>query len=100
MNDYETDFADPEGDFDFPVDLSLRERIRDGVTLSRTEDWWSAALLIEDPWRRQAYVALYRWQNRDGVWKRHSKFICRKRTDADKIRSFLHTHYDTLKEWL
>jgi len=85
-----------EGDFYFPVDSSLRKQIRDGVTLSRTENWWSAALLIEDPWRGKRYVAFYRWENRDGVWKRRAKFTCWNRVDADKIRSFLGTHHSAL----
>ena len=75
--DHEMDLASHSlvGDFDFPVAPYLRGQIRDAMTLTRTGRWWSAALLIEDPRNRRMYVAIYRWQNRDGGWKRVSKFI-------------------------
>lgn len=87
--DQETDFASLVGDFDFPVAPYLRGQIRDALTLTRTGSWWSAALLIEDPRNRRMYVAIYRWQYRDGAWKRFSKFIRRTKKDADKIRYVL-----------
>ena len=93
---HEADLARVAGDFDFPVAPYLRGQIRDTLTLTRTGSWWSAALLIEDPRSRKRYVAFYRWQLRDGAWKRVSKLICRTKTDAGKIRSFLDTHHATL----
>jgi hypothetical protein len=76
-------------DFDFPVSDQLREHIKDGVTLSRTGRWWTAILFIEDPRRGQPFVALYRWQKRDGTWKRAAKFNCWNSSDAKTICSFL-----------
>ena len=94
---YEVHLSRVAGDFDFPVAPYLQGQIRDALTLTRTGGWWSAALLIEDPQSRKRYVAVYRWQLRGGAWKRVSKFICRTKADADKIRSFLDTHYVTLR---
>ncbi|MDE0395544.1 MAG: hypothetical protein OYK82_12290 [Gammaproteobacteria bacterium] len=93
---YEPDLRSVAADFDFPVASYLRGQIRDAMTLTRTGRWWSAALLIEDPRHGKRYVAVYRWHFRDGDWKRVSKFVCRSKGDADKIRSFLDTHYATL----
>ncbi|MDE0528496.1 MAG: hypothetical protein OXH85_07375 [Truepera sp.] len=93
----EADLASLAGSFNFPVDPSLRGQIKDALTLTRVGGWWSAALLIEDPRSRKAYVAIYRWQLRDGAWKRVSKFICRTKADADKIHAFLNTHYAALR---
>lgn len=91
-----TDLSRLGDDFDFPVDRYLRNQIRDALTLARVGGWWSAALLIEDPRSGKPYVAFYRWQFRNGAWKRVSKFNCRAKADADKIRSFLETHHATL----
>ena len=93
---YEADLASVAGDFDFPVADYLRGQIKDAVTLTRTGRWWSAALLIEDPQSHKSYVAVYRWQLRGGDWKRVSKFICRTKADADKMRTFLGTHHAAL----
>ena len=93
---YEPDLEKVAADFDFPVAGYLQGQIRDAMTLSRSGTWWSAALVIEDPRNRKRHVALYRWQFRDGSWKRVSKFICRTKGDADKIRSFLDTHHAIL----
>ena len=93
---YEADLTSVADDFDFPVAPYLRDQIRDALTLTRTGRWWSAALLIEDPQSRKRYVAVYRWHLRGGAWKRVSKFICRTKADADKMRSFIDTHYATL----
>lgn len=93
---YTANLASVAGDFDFPVANYLRGQIKDALTLTRAGSWWSAALLIEDPQSQKRYVALYRWQLRDGAWKRVNKFICRTKADADKMRSFLDNHYSTL----
>ena len=93
---YDGDLGSAADDFDFPVAPYLRGQIRDAWTLTRTGGWWSAVLLVEDPRSRRHYVAVYRWQLKNGVWKRVGKFICRSKADADKIRSFLERHYATL----
>ena len=94
--DYNADLARVAGDFDFPVDGYLRGQIKDALTLTRAGRWWSAALLIEDPNSREPFVAFYRWQLKGGAWKLSSKFKCRTKADADKMRSFLDAHYATL----
>lgn len=93
---YEADLTSVAAEFDFPVARYLRGQIRDALTLTRTGRWWSAALLIEDPQSQKRYIAIYRWQRRGGTWKRVSKFICRSKVDADKIRIFIDTHYAAL----
>ena len=93
---YEAHLANVAADFDFPVADYLRRQIKDALTLTRAGKWWSAALLIEDPKSQKRYVAVYRWQLKDGDWKRVSKFTFHSKADADTMRSFLDTHYAAL----
>ncbi|MFX0069404.1 MAG: hypothetical protein ACFE7A_05595, partial [Promethearchaeota archaeon] len=46
----------------------------EGVTISKSAKWWSAALLIEAYGKR--HVALYLWnKNTEGTWKRKQKIL-------------------------
>lgn len=58
----------------FPVTEQLRPHIRDARTISRAGDWWTAVLLLNDPWTRRPYVSLYKWQCRNGAWKKAASF--------------------------
>lgn len=70
---------------DFPVSEYYRRQIREARTIGRTGFWWSAVLLIEDPTTDKSFLAFYRWQKRQGVWKVRKSFNCRSRKDALRI---------------
>ena len=95
-SDFHPDLSGLADDFDFPVAPFLRGQIRDGRTLSRTGGWWSAVLLLEDERTGALYVAFYRWQLRDGVWKRTAKFACRTATVAGDLVDFLNENRSQL----
>ena len=54
-----------------PISESLK--LIEGVTLYKTEKWWSAVALVNSFGKRQ--IAVYLWINMDGRWKRKNKFI-------------------------
>ena len=58
----------------FPVTESLRSHIRNARTISRAGNWWTAVLLVDDPWTGKPFVSLYKWQRRQGAWKKTSSF--------------------------
>ena len=70
---------------DFPVSDYYKSRIREARTISRTGNWWSAVLLIDDPTTNKLFLAFYRWQKRDGTWKVRKSFNCRSKKDALRI---------------
>jgi hypothetical protein len=55
----------------FPVHETVK--VLQGITISKSNKWWSAALIIESYGRKQ--IALYLWNKRDdGTWRRKQKF--------------------------
>ena len=58
----------------FPISDYLKPHILDARTISHTGAWWTAILLIRDPKSEKPYVAFYKWQKRNGEWKRASGF--------------------------
>ena len=58
----------------FPVAEYLRPHILDARTISRTGAWWTAILVIEDPRNNKPYIALYKWQSKDGSWRKSTSF--------------------------
>ena len=70
----------------FPVHETVK--VLDGVTISKTGKWWSAALLVESYGRKQ--IALYLW-NKDetGKWKRREKFIIPSKDMWEKTKKAL-----------
>jgi hypothetical protein len=56
----------------FPVHETVK--VLKGVTISKSINWWSAALMVESYGRKQ--LALYLWRkDANGKWKRKEKFI-------------------------
>ena len=51
----------------FPVHETVK--VLEGITISKSGKWWSAALLVESYGKKQ--VVLYLWnKDNDGKWKR------------------------------
>jgi hypothetical protein len=79
----------PNFGLNYPVADYYRDRIQDGVTLSRGGQWWSAALLIEDPRTEETFVGLYLWEMVGGVWKKRKSFVIRSRKSSQALRDAL-----------
>ena len=62
------------GGQNFPVDEYLRPQIRNARTISRSGQWWTAVLVIEDPVARKPFLALYKWQKQNDGWQKKSSF--------------------------
>ena len=69
----------------FPVAEYLRDHIQTARTISRSGSWWTAILVISDPRSGNPYVALYKWQNRGGDWKKATSFRISSKEHLDKI---------------
>lgn len=68
----------------FPVHESVK--VLQGVTVSKSSKWWSAALIIESYGRRQ--IALYLWvKSAEGKWKRKEKFILPSKEIWEKLKT-------------
>jgi len=53
-----------------PVHESIT--VHNYVNLYKTDKWWAAVALCESFGRKD--ISLYQWQNREGSWKRQSKW--------------------------
>ena len=58
----------------FPVSETIRSDILDARTISRSSQWWTAILLFNNPKNNSRYMTLYKWNLRNGVWKKASSF--------------------------
>ena len=55
----------------YPVHEKVK--VIDGTTIYKGKRSWTAVLKVEIEGRQQ--IALYKWMNRGGVWKRAQKFV-------------------------
>jgi hypothetical protein len=73
----------------FPVSDYYSVHVLEGITLSNKGGWWSAVLLIRDPKTKKPFLALYRWEQKDGVWKNRKSFVIRDQSGVAKVISAL-----------
>lgn len=66
----------------FPVSSALK--VIEGITIRKSDRWWSAVVLLDSFGRRQ--ICLYLWQKRQDKWKRQHKFIVRSKDDWELIK--------------
>lgn len=76
---------DPNLGKNFPVSSTIREEILDARTISRSSTWWTAILLFNNPRNNIPYLTLYKWQLRNGVWKKAQSFKINKKSHLAKI---------------
>ncbi len=76
---------------DFPVSDYYRDHIIDAFTISRVGKWWTAVLVIEEPSNKKRFICLYRWEQKDGVWKTRKSFKINSIKDADKLIEIINT---------
>lgn len=73
----------------FPVSEYYADHVLEGITLSNKGVWWSAVLLIRDPKTKLPFLALYRWERKDGTWRNRKSFVIRDQTGVAKVISAL-----------
>ena len=73
----------------FPVSETIRSDILDARTISRNSIWWTAILLFKNPKNDSRYLTLYKWNYRNGVWKKASSFKINKPSHLNKILEVL-----------
>lgn len=66
----------------FPISEKLK--VIKGLTLYKTEKWWSAIALLESFGRKQ--IAVYLWGKKDDQWKRRQKFVVHNKGEWLQIR--------------
>ena len=67
--------------------ISEKLTVIEGVTLYKTEKWWSAIALVDSFGRKQ--IAMYLWLNKEGKWKRQQKFVIRKKAEWSQIKEIV-----------
>lgn len=75
-----------------PISESLK--VIEGITLYKTEKWWSAVALVESFGRRQ--IAVYLWIKQRDQWKRKNKFIIHNRAEWQRIKGAVERLYEGL----
>lgn len=70
------------GEEELPVSESLK--VIQGITLYKTEKWWSAVVLLDSFGRRQ--IAAYLWMKRGDQWKRKNKFAIHNKVEWRRIK--------------
>jgi len=60
-------------------------KVVDYVTIFKSGKWWEAIVVFEASGRRS--IGFYLWENRNGVWKRKSKFSVRNLDEWDKVKN-------------
>jgi len=79
----------------FPISDYYREHIVDAVTIKRSANWWTALLVIQDPRTNKPFIAIYRWEKRNGEWKKRNSMAWKNQTDLNQFKtalSFLESH--------
>lgn len=65
-----------------PVSESLN--VIEGITIYRSEKWWSAVALMDAFGKKQ--IAVYLWVKRGDQWKRKNKFIIHTKKEWQQIK--------------
>lgn len=61
---------------DYPVHSEIE--VIEGKTISKSEEWWKAAILFERYGRK---IGVYLWHLENGEWKRKQKYVIRELED-------------------
>lgn len=69
----------------YPVSDYYKEFIVDGVTINRSETWWTAMLVIKNPKSEKKFLNLYKWNKRNGEWKIAQSFKINSLKNVKKI---------------
>jgi hypothetical protein len=77
---------------EFPLSDYYKRHVIEGVTLSKSQGWWSAMLLIEEPRNGKPFIGLYKWQEVGDKWKVRAKFKINRKEDASSIQDILNEY--------
>lgn len=67
--------------------ISEKLTVIEGVTLYKTEKWWSAIALVDSFGRKQ--IAMYLWLNKEGKWKRQQKFVIHNKAEWAQVKDIV-----------
>ncbi|UCE95620.1 MAG: hypothetical protein JSV51_07860 [Candidatus Bathyarchaeota archaeon] len=67
----------------FPVSETLN--VVDGITLVKSDKWWSAVVALESFGRKQ--ICVYLWIKKGDEWKRKQKFIVQRKDNWEEIKT-------------
>lgn len=73
----------------FPISVYYKDSVVDAETLSNINGWWTAVLLLREPKGGNIFLALYKWQLVDGVWKKRMGWKFKNKSDFEKTLSVL-----------
>ena len=73
----------------FPVADYYKDCIVDAHTLMNKAGWWSAILLLKEPKTEKLFLALYKWQLCDNVWKTRMRWKFKSRVDCEQALQVL-----------
>ncbi|MGC8935792.1 MAG: hypothetical protein ACP5KV_00265 [Candidatus Methanomethylicaceae archaeon] len=74
--------------------LSEFYRVIDYITISKSQKWWSAAVLTEAYGKRK--VSLYLWTNKNGKWTRKHKYVISSKNDWTTVKNAVETLLEKL----
>jgi hypothetical protein len=66
----------------FPISEKLE--VIEGITLYKSDKWWSAVALVESFGRKQ--IAIYLWIKKNDQWKRKNKFIVHNKAEWQQMK--------------
>ena len=78
---------------DFPVSKKLK--VHYGMTIYKTEKWWSAVLFMGTFGRKQ--IAVYIWSKKGDEWKRWQKLVVSCKDSWKKISQALEEYIEQNK---
>jgi len=84
----------PEPIKDFPVHETLK--VLDGITLTKSANWWSAVVLIKRG--QNLFICFYLWHKKGDKWKRKHKWQIRNREEWMRIKEVVEIFLDRLDQ--
>jgi len=75
--------------------ISEKLKVLEGVTLYKSDKWWSAMALLEAFGRKQ--IAIYLWTKKDDQWKRKQKFVIHNKNEWANIQKNVEKFINQLK---
>jgi len=75
--------------------ISEELKVLQGITLYKSDKWWSAMALLDAFGRKQ--IAVYLWTKKDDQWKRKQKFVIHNKSEWTNIKENVEKLIEQLK---
>lgn len=79
---------------DEPFPVSEKLTVIEGTTIFKSDDWWSAVLLLNSFGRIQ--IATYLWNRHEEKWKRRQKFVIQNKENWEKYKDAIESLLDKI----